>query len=116
MWTQASPPLILRRNRFEIRVILPAEAVEAATPRFKKPDDLVDLVQRANPKAGIVTPARMGPAGVSLFMAGTQDDDFGLPFRSACRAPGNRSGKAHFMDAHREAPPRGYGCRVRQPG
>ena len=74
--------------------------MQTAATRLEETYHLVDLIERAQSKPGIVAPARVSPPRVALFVTGAKHDDFRLPLRSARRTAGDAGRKPNLVNGH----------------
>src|SRR5947208_4013885 len=79
-------------------MVLPAKADEPPPPLLEEADYVVDLIEGADAEAGIVAPARIGPAAVALFPSRGERHDFGAPLRPAARPARDRHREADFIE------------------
>src|SRR5690606_5549814 len=83
-----------------VRPVLPAETVQPALARFKKGDELADVVQAAQAYAGVVATARLRPRRVAFLEPVRQRHDLGPPFRPPDRSKAQIRGKPDLVKCH----------------
>ena len=75
-----------RQAGLVVAPVLEAEAVQPPVARLEEGDHRGEIVGAADAVGHVIAPARVGPAGVALLVAGGQFHDLGASFRPATRA------------------------------
>ena len=86
-----------RYSRRMVEPVSPAEAVKTPSPFLKECKYLRECPESLDAVAGIVTPARVGPARITLFGPRTEHDDIGTTLWPASAFKRDVERKEHLM-------------------